>query len=310
MRILASATTALRRIVDLGLIVLVFVALLGVALGKGAPLVGRQSIVIGGGSMEPTIGLGAAIIVRPVAAADLAVGDIVSMQVGDARTTFTHRIVAVVDRADGRWIRTKGDANAEPDPTLVAATEVIGRVELTIPLAGYLLALLSLPMGVMFVIGLAATLLAIAWLLESLEPEPEPAPRTAGTGTGAIGSIEPAPHALTSTVSPDRAAIDPVLISGEPIAARPAAPARSAQPPASSSGGKPAGGSPGRGSTNRGTGPRRTFPASLFAPSVSVPGAASLARPTVRVQLERSREVRRQRAQWLMGHGPDRRAVD
>jgi signal peptidase len=313
MRILAGATTALRRIVDLSLVILVLVVLLGVVLGKGAPVVGRQSIVIGGGSMEPTIGLGAAIVVRPVAAADLAVGDIVSMQVGPASTTFTHRIVAVVDRPDGRWIRTKGDANAEPDPTLVAASEVIGRVELTIPLAGYLLAVLSLPMGVMFVIGLAATLLAIAWLLESLEPEPGPARRTAGTGTGALGSIEPAPHALTSTVPPDRAAIDPVLMSGEPIAARPAAPAapaRSGPPPASPSSGKPAGGSPGRGSTNRGTGSRRTFPASLFAPSVSVPGAASVARPTVRVQLERSREVRQQRARWLMGHGPDRRAVD
>jgi signal peptidase I len=305
MRILAGATTALRRIVDLSLVILVLVVLLGVVLGKGAPLVGRQSIVIGGGSMEPTIGLGAAIVVRPVAAADLVVGDVVSMQVGPASTTFTHRIVDVVDRADGRWIRTKGDANAEPDPTLVAATEVIGRVELAIPLAGYLLALLSLPMGVMFVIGLAATLLAIAWLLESLEPEPRPARSAAGTG-----AIEPEPLAPASSVSPARAAIDPVLMSGEPIAVRPAAPVRSAQPPPSTSGGKPAGRSPGRGPTNRGTSPRRTFPASLFAPSVAVSGVASAARPTVRVQLERSREVRRQRARWLTGHGPERRAVD
>jgi hypothetical protein len=170
---------------------------------------------------------------------------------------------------------------------------------------------LSLPMGVMFVIGLAATLLAIAWLLESLEPEPRLARSAAGTG-----AIEPEPLALASSVSPAmavspaRAAIDPVLMSGEPIAVRPAAPVRSAQPPPSISGGKPAGRSPGRGPTNRGTSPRRTFPASLFAPSVAVPGVASVARPTVRVQLERSREVRRQRARWLTGHGPERRAVD
>ena len=121
MRILAGATTALRRIVDLGLVILIVVVLLGVVLGKGAPLVGRQSIVIGGGSMEPTIALGAAIIVRPVDPAALAVGDVVSMQVGPEQTTFTHRIVALVERADGRWIRTQGDANAAPDPTLVPA---------------------------------------------------------------------------------------------------------------------------------------------------------------------------------------------
>jgi signal peptidase len=302
MRILAGATTALRRIVDLGLIVLVFVALLGIALGKGAPLVGRQSIVIGGGSMEPSVGLGAAIVVRPVAAAELAVGDIVTMQVGEARTTFTHRIVAVADRADGRWIRTKGDANAEPDPTLVPATDVIGRVEFVIPLAGYLLALLSLPMGVMFVIGLAATLLAMAWLLESLELDQRPARRRADGG-----AIEPLPRSVA----------DPELLSGEPIAARTGAPA--APPPGGTSGGgTSSGGAPTDGAPDRGIGPgpvaspRRTFPVSLFASSAAVPGTASAseARPTVRAQLDRSREIRRRRARWLVGHGHDRRAAD
>ena len=39
-----------------------------------------------------------------------------------------------------------------------------------LPLIGYLVALMSLPVGILFVLGLAATLLAIAWLLESLEP--------------------------------------------------------------------------------------------------------------------------------------------
>src|SRR5205085_11271911 len=55
MRILASATVVLRRIVDLGLVALIAVVLGGLILGKGAPLVGARSIIIGGGSMEPTI---------------------------------------------------------------------------------------------------------------------------------------------------------------------------------------------------------------------------------------------------------------
>jgi len=261
--------------------------------------------------MEPAVGLGAAIIVRPVAAADLVVGDIVTMQVGEARTTFTHRIVAVADRADGRWIRTKGDANAEPDPTLVPVTDVVGRVELVIPLAGYLLALLSLPMGAMFVIGLAATLLAMAWLLESLELDQRPAPRRADRG-----AIDPLPHEPTTGPSPARSVVDPELLSGEPIAARsgaPAAPPGGSSGGGTSAGGSPTGGSPGHGiGPGPGAGPRRTLPASPFAPSVAVPAAesASAARPTVRVQLERSREVRRHRARWLMGHGHDRRAAD
>lgn len=202
MRILAGVTTTLRRIVDLGLALLIVIVLMGVILGRGAPLVGRQAVVIGGGSMEPAIGLGAAIVIRPVDPATLAEGDVVSLRVGPQQTTYTHRIVAVIARADGRWIRTKGDANATPDPSLLPASAVIGRVEIVIPLAGYLLALLSQPMGMLFLVGLAATLLAVAWLLESLESEPRIAPsRSPAAPSSARSTVSPAagPHPSVRT---------------------------------------------------------------------------------------------------------------
>jgi signal peptidase len=172
MGILAGTMTAIRRIVDLALIGLIVIVLFGLILGKVVPLTGHQTIIIGGGSMEPAIGLGSAIVIAPVRPADLVKGDVVSLRVGPERSTYTHRIIDVFDRPDGVWIRTKGDANEEPDPTLVPATAIIGRVEWSIPFAGYLMALLSLPVGVVFVLGLAATLLAIAWLLESVEVDP------------------------------------------------------------------------------------------------------------------------------------------
>jgi signal peptidase I len=278
MRILAGATLALRRIVDIGLVALILVALLGILLGRGAPLVGLQSIVIGGGSMEPALGLGSAIIVKPVDPAALAVDDVVSMQIGPERTTYTHRIVAVVDRADGRWIRTKGDANPAPDPTLVSASAVIGRVEFVIPLAGYLLALLSLPMGVMFVIGMAATLLAVAWLLESLEPEPRPA-RSAGAGAFDRSRLSATIGATNLSLA------DPEVLSGEPIAARPVR-------------------APVAGVVAAWTA------ASPFATPLAASGAGVIGRPTVRDQIDRSREVRRRRARWLTGRGNDRSAAD
>lgn len=194
MRILGSTTTVLRRIVDVTLIALIAVVLFGLILGKVIPLAGHRTIIIGGGSMEPAIALGAAVVITPVQAADLTTGDVVSMQVGPDRATFTHRIVDLVPRADGLWIRTKGDANAEPDPTLVPATAILGRVELSIPWAGFLLAFLSLPVGILFVLGLAATLMAIAWLLELLDGD----------------DLEVVVHA------------GPETAGGEPIAARPA----------------------------------------------------------------------------------------
>jgi signal peptidase I len=169
MRILGRSTATLRRLLDAVLIGLIVLVLFGVVLGKVVPLTGRQTIIVGGKSMEPAIGLGSAVVIAPVAANDLRPGDVVSLRAGEDRAMYTHRIVAVVHQPDGIYVRTKGDANEHPDPTAVPVADIVGRVELTIPLAGYLIALLSIPTGVLFLIGLAATLLAAVWLLESLE---------------------------------------------------------------------------------------------------------------------------------------------
>jgi signal peptidase len=206
-RNLGRATGIIRRVLDGLLLALIVVVLGGVVLGKLVPLTGRQTIVIGGGSMEPAVPLGSAVIIRPVDASELAAGDIVSLKAGPQNTLYTHRIVAVIDRPDGRWVQTKGDANADQDPTLVHASAIVGRTEMVIPLAGYLIALLSIPAGVFFLVGLAASLLAGAWLLESLEPEPV-----------VKGTHRPFPT--------DRP------LAGEPIAARRLAPKLSSGPEA------------------------------------------------------------------------------
>jgi len=198
-RTLGRATGIIRRVLDALLLALIVVVLGGVVLGKLVPLTGRQTIVIGGGSMEPAVPLGAAVIIKPVDAGALIVGDIVSLKAGPQNTLYTHRIVAGIDRPDGRWVQTKGDANADQDPTLVHASAIVGRAEIVIPLAGYLIVLLSIPTGVLFLIGLAASLMAGAWLLESLEQE-----------RVAKGTARPFP-----TGRP---------FSGEPIASRPSAP--------------------------------------------------------------------------------------
>ena len=205
MKLVEGATTAVRRLLDALLIGLIVVVLLGVILGKVVPLTGRQTLIVGGPSMEPALLLGSAVIVRAIDPGSLAVGDIVSLQPGPGSAVFTHRIVEVVDRADGRWVRTKGDANATPDPTLVPASAIIGRTELAIPYAGYLLALMTLPTGIVFLLGLAGSLLAAAWLLESLE-------------------LQAADRKRRSIQRPVAAAVSPSLARGEPIAVRPPTP--------------------------------------------------------------------------------------
>jgi signal peptidase len=116
--------------------------------------------------MVPAIGVGSAVVVEPVDPASIRVGDVVSLRSGPAQAVFTHRVTRVVDRDGVTWVETKGDANAEPDPSITAATQVIGRVTLTVPGAGSLIALLSTPSGLMFVVSLGLVLLLVGWLIE------------------------------------------------------------------------------------------------------------------------------------------------
>lgn len=179
-----------RRIVDIALIALILVVLFAAALARLAPLTDRQAIAASSGSMEPAIHRGAAMIVAPVDPAALSVGDVVSMQAAGGNAVVTHRIVAIVDQPDGRFVQTKADVTPDPDPALVPASAIIGRVEFSIPLIGFVLALLSVPAGVILVLSLAATLLAIAGLLDHLDPRPGRRRRSPDPAASAAGSSD------------------------------------------------------------------------------------------------------------------------
>ena len=181
----------LRRICDSLLIVLIATVLFGVVLGRLVPLSGRTTLIIGGGSMEPALPIGAAVIVEPVPPTDIRVGDVVSLRSGtNLQSIFTHRVTRIVPLEGTIWVETKGDANADVDPSITSTEHVIGRVSATVPYAGFLLALLSVPSGVLFVVLLAAVLLTLVWLLESFEvdlvakkPSTADAPTTAAVAS-------------------------------------------------------------------------------------------------------------------------------
>ncbi len=167
-----AAIRVSRRLVDGLLLALIIIVLGTLAVGRLAPAItGGTTFVVGGGSMEPTIPFGSAALVTPVAATDLRVGDVVSLRVGPAKTVFTHRITRLVPRSDGLWLESRGDANKEPDPALIPASDVIGRLALSIPYAGYPVAILGSLLGIVLALGLASFLVAAAWLLESVEQD-------------------------------------------------------------------------------------------------------------------------------------------
>jgi signal peptidase I len=162
--------TWVRIILDAALVLLITLCLLTIVLARIVPLTGRATLVVAGGSMAPAIGVGTAIVVDPIAPSSLAVGDVVSLRTGGTGVLFTHRVTRVIDRDGAIWIETKGDANAAPDPSITPASQVIGRVGIAIPGAGYLVALLSTPVGLVFVVSLGLILLLAGWLIESPAP--------------------------------------------------------------------------------------------------------------------------------------------
>jgi signal peptidase len=148
------------------LLAVIGVAILAFALARLVPVTGHETLVIAGGSMEPSIPLGAAVVLERVDTGEIRPGEVVTVR-APGNALYTHRVVRTVEREGGLWLETKGDANAEPDPVIVPAAWVAGRVMWSEPLGGYLLRLLALPTGVLAMLCLAITLIAAIALLET-----------------------------------------------------------------------------------------------------------------------------------------------
>ena len=108
------------------------------------------------GSMEPAIGVGSVVVIKPVNPETLNVGDVICYSFSES-TTITHRVVNITDEG----FITKGDANDDPDQRPVKKEEIIGKVILTIPFVGYLGAFVRTPIGFILLVVTPATILII-----------------------------------------------------------------------------------------------------------------------------------------------------
>lgn len=132
-------TTASRRI----LVLLVLLATAGLIT---LVAMGYRPLVVYGGSMNPAISTGSVVLVRPVRAESLNVGDVIAVALNDTRNLITHRVQAK-QLVEGRWLfQTKGDANNFPDPQPFFIEGAAGKVSLHIPWAGYAVVYASSPL--------------------------------------------------------------------------------------------------------------------------------------------------------------------
>jgi len=117
------------------------------------------------GSMEPVLHVGGLIVTRPVDAAELRVGDIISFKVPGGDTPVCHRIVEVRSEGGVLSFITKGDANDSLDPNPVLAEAVKGKEIFYLSYVGYLTYFEKFAktqidfMGVKFSVGFVAVLL-------------------------------------------------------------------------------------------------------------------------------------------------------
>jgi signal peptidase I len=124
--------------------------LLGFLVLVALPRVTRLDVlVVRGGSMEPAIPLGSVVIVDRGDRTP-SVGSIASFRDPEAGMV-THRVVAI----DGARLVTKGDANATEDAIRREAADVYGTVVLSIPMAGFVIHVLQVP--VVFLLVLLGT---------------------------------------------------------------------------------------------------------------------------------------------------------
>lgn len=150
-------------------VLVVAVVLLAIALA-GVRLFGLQVYTVLSGSMEPAYHVGALLYDKKVDPAQLRPGDVITFML-DEETIVTHRIVEVVpDEEDPSVIRfrTKGDANAAEDGSLVHYKNVLGAPVFTIPKLGYFANFVQQPPGLYVAIAFGAVLVLLAFLPDLL----------------------------------------------------------------------------------------------------------------------------------------------
>lgn len=140
MTVRADRVRAVRQFVStvLGVVMLGTVALAGLALIGIPQATGSRPLTVLTGSMQPALGPGDVVIVRPTDAKTVQIGDVITFQAeSDNPELITHRVTGVVFTGEGRQYVTRGDANGADDPMPVRPEQVRGAVWYSVPYVGH-----------------------------------------------------------------------------------------------------------------------------------------------------------------------------
>ncbi|MED4586376.1 signal peptidase I [Brevibacillus choshinensis] len=138
--------------------------------GGKTTLLGSEIMVVLSGSMAPTFNTGSVVAVKPVKFEEIKKGDIITFKNEDD-LTVTHRVVEITD---GKLI-TRGDANNGNDSIPVTADRLLGKVQYSVPVIGYVIEFIRSKVGMLVFLGLPGIYLIISqiWKLFKMMKEAE-----------------------------------------------------------------------------------------------------------------------------------------
>lgn len=161
-----------------------------------------ESYIVLTASMTPEIAPGDAVVVRDVPANQIQVGDVITFQPRNGGDVpVTHRVAEVLVLSDGsRAFVTKGDANEDADAGAVTPDQLVGKVVITLPYIGHVVAFVNSPVGFGVLVVLPISLLILTEIgdvvLEARQKreaahENEPAPAVSDD-TSTANAVRPA----------------------------------------------------------------------------------------------------------------------
>ena len=137
---------------------IIFISVVSLGIVYMPRMMGYRPYSIESGSMAPTIPKGSLVFVKNYTQfEDYSVGDVVTFADLSREKFFTHRIVAIDENS--KLFTTKGDANADVDPSPAESIYAVGKVQFSIPFLGYAASLLRKK-----TVKIAVAVIYIAWI--------------------------------------------------------------------------------------------------------------------------------------------------
>lgn len=139
-----------------------------IAIGIGPHTGAYRTLTVLTGSMAPGMAPGSIAIVRPIPPSSLRVGDVLTYNAPvDGRPIVTHRITEILEPGPHPLLRTKGDANPNPDDWTFRISGDRAWVRwASVPAVGRGITTMRAPHLQMVFLKLGPPLLALVWLAE------------------------------------------------------------------------------------------------------------------------------------------------